>query len=100
MFLREYLNDVYFELLLDTYDINYLETLDEDNFIKIYNLFKKYNFYFIEDIILKYLGIFALDLDKVSGEILNLKKMLGEKFVYLIGDDMRYLEIILNNASI
>lgn len=100
MFLRKYLNDFYFQLLLETYQENYLETIDENNFNKIYNLFKKYNFYFINDIILKYLDIFTLDPDKVNNEILNLKEMLGENFVYLIGDNMRYLKIILDNTSI
>lgn len=97
MFLRKYLNDFYFELLLETYKEYYLEILDEDNFVKIYNLFKKYNFYFINDIILKYLEIFTLNPEIVDAKILYLKEKLGEKFVYLIGEDMCYLENILDN---
>ena len=47
--------------ILNNYNNEYLNSLDEDNFIKIYNLFKKYKFYFIDDIALKYLEILDYD---------------------------------------
>ena len=62
MFLEKYVNSTYYNMILNNYNIEYLNSLDEDNFIKIYNLFKKYKFYFIDDIVLKYLEI--LDYDK------------------------------------
>ena len=49
-------------MIINNYNNEYLNSLDEDNFIKIYNLFKKYKFYFIDDIVLKYLE--TLDYDE------------------------------------
>ena len=43
-------------MILNNYNIEYLNSLDEDNFIKIYK------FYFIDDIVLKYLE--TLDYDE------------------------------------
>ena len=55
MFLEKYLNEIYLELLYDKYEEWYINKLDENKVINIYNLFKKYGFYFIEDIIINYL---------------------------------------------
>ena len=57
MFLRRYLDDFYFDMVMNNYDISYLESIDEDNFEKIYCLLKMYNFYYINDIILNYIEI-------------------------------------------
>lgn len=95
MFLDNYLDDVKLELLYSTYDDWYLEGLDEENFVNVYNVFKKYNFYFIDDIILNYLEIFELDPFDVDNKLIEFKNRLGDKFVYIIGEDMRYLEEIL-----
>ena len=95
MFLKKYLSESKFNLLLDTYEVFYLNDLDENNFIEIYNLFKKYNFYFVDDIILNYLEIFSMEPMEVEEKILELKDKLGDKFNYIIGIDMRYLESIL-----
>ena len=62
MFLEKYVNSTYYNIILNNYNSEYLNSLDEDNFIKIYNLFKKYKFYFIDDIVLKYLE--TLDYDE------------------------------------
>lgn len=97
MFLAKYLNNVYFEQLLSIYDVEYLNNLDEENFVYVYRVLKKYNFYFIEDIILKYLEIFELDYKYVEKEIIKLKKELGNNFTYLIGNDMKYLDEIIDN---
>lgn len=95
MFLEKYVNKFYYNLIIDNYDNEYLNMLDEDNFIKIYNIFKKYNFYFIEDIVLNYLELFEIDSDTIKKGILKLKEELGDKFVYIIGNDMRYLDRII-----
>lgn len=47
MFLKKYVNEVYYDLIISNYDKTFLEGLDEENFLEIYNIFKKYNFYFI-----------------------------------------------------
>lgn len=96
MFYKNYLSSIKYYILLDTYKLDYLKTIDENKFKEIYELFKKYKFYFIDDIILRYLEIFNLDSKIVEKGILELNKELGNNFVYLIGDDMRLLEKILN----
>ena len=55
MFYTKYLEEDYIEELYENHDIEYLKNIDEDNFNNIYNLFKRYNFDFIEDIILRYI---------------------------------------------
>ena len=61
MFLEKYLDEFYYNMVLDNYEYEYLKTLNEDNFKEVYNLLKKYNFYFINDMILNYIEIFELD---------------------------------------
>lgn len=96
MFLEKYLSEVYYELVLSNYNYEYLESLDEKNFLKIYRLLEKYKFYFIEDIILKYLEIFEMEYNDVEENIIELREKLGNNFVYIIGNDMSYLDDILN----
>lgn len=94
MFLENYLSDTKLFLLSTVYEKDYITNLDYNRFINIYNLFKEYNFYFIDDIILNYLEIFQMDYDFVKEKLLFLKEKLGNNFVYIIGSDMRYLEFI------
>ena len=95
MFLNKYLNNTYLSMLYDNYKENYINSLDEEKFVKIYNLFKEYKFYFIEDIILYYLELFQYNVDEVRHNILKLKDKLGDNFVYEIGNDLNYLEELL-----
>ena len=95
MFIDKYLNNVKLKLLYDVYDSEYINSLDEANFIRIYEVFRKYKFYFIDDIILNYLEIFMLDSWLVENKILELIDKLGSKYKYIIGSDIRYLESIL-----
>lgn len=91
MFYSKYIDDFYYEELLNNYSIEYLESIDEQNFIKVYNIFQKYNFYFIEDIISQYLHLFEIEPEKIEIGVLNLRKYLGEDFVHIIGYNMNYL---------
>lgn len=97
MFLEKYVSSVYLDIIYSNYDEEYINGLDEENFIKIYNLFKKYNFYFINDIILNYLEIFEIDCDEVEDKLIKLKEKLGNNYVQIIGNDMSYLDEILND---
>jgi len=94
MFFEKYLDTFDYNLLLDNYDNDFLETMDEGNFIQILNVFKKYNFYFTDDIILNFLEIFLLEPEFVERKIIDLQKQLGDNFAYLIGNDLRYLNQI------
>ena len=96
MFIEGYLNKTKFKLLCDVYDIDYIESLDIDNFNEVYELFRRYRFYFIDDIILNYLEIFEMDAVVVERKILELIRELGSKYTYIIGDDLRILEKILD----
>lgn len=96
MFINNYINSSNYKLLTETYDKEYLDNLDEENFIKIYNLFKEYKFYFIDDIILKYLEIFELDVEFVKNSIEKLKEELKDNFIFHIGHNLTYLEKIID----
>ena len=100
MFLDKYLNEIYLDLLYDKYEEWYLNKLDENQFLSIYNLLKDWGFYFINDIIINYLEIFEYDQENINNGILKLKEKLGDNFVYLIGNDMSYLEELLENKEL
>ena len=99
MFLEKYLDEFYYNMVLDNYEYEYLKTLNEDNFKEVYNLLKKYNFYFINDIILNYIEIFELDTKLLEEKINVLKEELGANYIYIIGNNMRYLEVLLESAE-
>ena len=96
MFLSKYVNDVYYEMILDEYDSDYLLTLDEEQFKKIYDLFREYGFTYIEDIILRYLEIFEMEYEEVKEKLEDLKMELGDDFVYIVGNNLSLLDKILN----
>ena len=99
MFLEKYLDEFYYNMVLDNYEYEYLKTLDEDNFKEVYNLLKKYNFYFINDIILNYIEIFELDTNLLEEKLNILKEELGDNYIYIIGNNMRYLEALLEEDT-
>lgn len=99
MFLEKYLDEFYYNMVLDNYEYEYLKTLDEDNFKEVYNLLKKYNFYFINDIILNNIEIFELDTKLLEEKLNILKEELGDNYIYIIGNNMRYLESLLESAE-
>lgn len=99
MFLEKYLDEFYYNMVLDNYEYEYLKTLNEDNFKEVYNLLKKYNFYFINDIILNYIEIFELDTKLLEEKLNILKEELGDNYIYIIGNNMRYLEVLLESAE-
>lgn len=94
MFLNKYVNETYFNMILNNYEEDYLFSLDEKKFTTNYYIFNKYNFYFINDIILKYLELFTLDYQELIEGIERLKKKLGDNFVYKIGKNMTLLDEI------
>ena len=87
MWLKRYIDENKYNLLLSSYDVSYLNNIDYNKFIKVYNVFKENNFYFIDDIILNHLEIFEIDDNIVRNKLMILKRSLGENYVYLIGND-------------
>ena len=94
-FLRKYVSDVYYELILDTYDWVYLQSLDEKKFQKIYNLFKNLGFSFVDDIVLKYIEIFELPEEEVLDKIETLKNTLGDNYKNIISNNMNILKYLV-----
>ena len=99
MWLKDYVDETKYSFMLSIYGNDFIDNLDYDNFINIYNLFKKYNFYFIDDIILNYLEIFQLDVNFVDEKIKYLRHKLGSNFVYEIGNDYPLPVICLHELS-
>lgn len=95
MFFHKILDDTMYELLFETYNKEYLLSFNKTNFLEIYKLLRKYNFYYINDIILYYLEIFELDKEVVEKKIKELEKLYGKDFVYTIGKDISKLEFFL-----
>lgn len=94
---NKYLDDFYKEELLENYDKEFIDSLDINNGKKVLEILNKYNFYFIEDIILNYIEIFMMEANKVEEGILKLKDKLGENYLIKIGDDLSLLEEIICN---
>ncbi len=99
MFLNRYVNDVYYEMILDEYDLGYLSTLSEEQFRKIYDLFREYGFSYMEDIILRYLEIFERDYLEVKNAFDRLRADLGDDFIYIIGNHLSLLDQILESQG-
>ena len=100
MFLENYLDDTYYDLVLDNYKYEYLENIDQDNFKLVYDILAKYNFDYIEDIILNYIELFELEPSYVEDSIIELINKLGNNYVRIIGNDMRYFTLIIDNEDI
>lgn len=100
MFLENYLDDTYYDLVLDNYKYEYLENIDQDNFKLVYDILAKYKFDYIEDIILNYIELFELEPSYVEDSIKELIYKLGDNYVRIIGNDMRYFTLIIDNEDI
>ncbi|MBE6145131.1 MAG: hypothetical protein E7171_00775 [Firmicutes bacterium] len=97
MFLETVLSETNMELIYDKYDKEYLECIDPYNFANIYNLFLENKFYFIEDLIVKYLEIFTLNKDIIEDAIFALESEYGSDYIYYIGKDLSILDEAINN---
>ena len=94
MFLDKYLSDIKLKLLYDVYEEEFINNLDENNFIEVYNIFKKYGFTYIDDIIRMYLIIFTYDFEYVEEVLVNIINSLGDDYLSIISKDLRLLSSI------
>ena len=94
MFLDKYLSDIKLKLLYEVYEEEFIDNLDENNFIEIYNVFKKYGFTYIDDIIRMYLIIFTYDFEYVEEVLVNIINSLGDDYLSIISKDLRLLSDI------
>lgn len=97
MFLETVLSETNMELIYDKYDKEYLECIDPYNFANIYNLFLENKFYFIEDLIVKYLEIFTLNKVIIEDAIFALESEYSSDYIYYIGKDLSILDEAINN---
>ena len=100
MFLENYLDDTYYNLVIDNYKYDYLSSLDINNFNDVYNILVKYKFDYIEDVILNYIELFELEPKYVEDSINELIANLGDNYVRIIGNDMRYFTLIIDNEDV
>ena len=100
MFLENYLDEFYYNQVLDNYKYEYLENIDINNFKQVYDILTKYRFDYIEDIILNYIELFELEPSYVEDSIIELINKLGNNYVRIIGNDMRYFANIIDNEDI
>lgn len=91
MFLKDYLSEFNYQLVLNEYRLDYLKSINEENFKNIYDLFLSYDFTYIEDIIVHYLEVFTYPFEEVNDKLEALIKKLGVNYLILISSDMRYL---------
>lgn len=96
MILEKYLDSFYLELVYNHYKEEYINSLDVSNFDKVYQLLWSKGFYFIKDIILKYLEIFEMDVDDIEEALVKIETELGPDYVYKIGKDMTILDRIID----
>ena len=98
MFLDKYLNSTYLDLVYSNYDEDYINTIEQDNFNRVYNILKNNNFYFIEDIIINYLELFEIEDKYVDRSILDIKSILGDDYVKKIGSNMTLIDKVIELA--
>ena len=94
----KYLNDTYLDILYSNYNLDYLKSIDENNFIEIYNLLKSKGFYFIEDIIINYMDIFELDSYYLNKVLTYLESKMGKDYIKRIGLNMTILDKIIDTT--
>lgn len=99
MFIEKYLNDIYINILYSNYEIGYLKSLDEDNFVCVYNLLKKYNFDYIEDIIINYIELFEIEYTYVDAALKEVYNILNNSMVKGIGNNMTIIDKIIELAN-
>ena len=98
MIFDKYLNDTYLDILYSNYNLDYLKSIEPNNFIEIYNLLKNKGFYFIDDIIINYIDMFELDKDCLNKVLTYLESKLGRDYIKKIGRNMTILERIIDTT--
>ena len=98
MFIKNYVNDIYFDIICGNYSLDYLINLNENNFKRVYNILKTNDFYYINDIILNYLELFEVEYIYVEKALNTIKNILGENYVQIIGKNMPILDRVINLA--
>ena len=99
MFIEKYLDKDKLKLLYSVYEDWYIEGLDEEQFLKIYNFLEQEGFYFIDDVILNYLELFEIDEKYVRNAFVEVKNVLGDNYIKDLGKDMSVINKIMELAE-
>ena len=99
MFLNKYMNEIYYNQIIKKYDKEYLNLIDEELFLRNYEIFQKYNFYYIDEIILYYLELFELDNEELDIKLQYLIKKLGYDYLEIISKNIFILDNILDSED-
>lgn len=89
MFIENYLDDIHKKLLHENYSEIYLNSLDESLFEENYKLLSFMRFYYIDDLIVRYLEIFEYETGYILTKVLELKKNLGIDYIDKIGENLK-----------
>ena len=98
MFLEKYIDSEKLNTIYNTYEEVYLNSLDEDNFKRVYNLLNRNNFFFIDDIIVNYLELFEIEAVYVNMALYQIKKILGDNYIDIIANNMTLIDKMINLA--
>ena len=91
--LNKYLSDEELNHIYETYDIEFINKIDEENFWKIISYLKQEKIDFINEIITDALYLFSLDYSDFAAKYEKIKETIPN-YSKLIGYDMSLLEKI------
>ena len=92
MFFEKYLNPLYMKLLKENYSDKYLESINEEHFNEVYEIFELFGIDSLDDIVVRYLEIFEYDTREVIERLIKLKNELGIDYVEKIGDNLNLVK--------
>jgi hypothetical protein len=92
---RDYLSDFNYNLLKDTYNEEYLYSINKNTFLKNYHLLRSYNITCLEDIILNYLELFTYDTNILEERLKKLITSLGPNYNELINNNLSLLNELI-----
>lgn len=84
---KEEIDEIY-----DTFNIEAINNLNDENVYNIISYLKNENVDFIEDILVFYLDLFLYDFDVFKERFEKIKLKYGENYIDLIGKNMQILE--------
>jgi len=95
VFLQKYISEENYECILEEYNDKFLSTLNEKQFLEVCSILKRNNIYCIEDIIVNFLELFTLEVSDLEKRITKLKEQLGKNYNFIIGSDLRFVNLLL-----
>lgn len=98
MFIEKYVKPMYWNIICNNYEEFYLNSFDESNFKKVYEILKDKGFNYIEDIILDYLELFEIEYKYVDMALDKIQEIIGDDYVSVIGKNMYLIDKVIDIA--